>query len=132
MLVKRLALLSSLLWASQLMATQEISVFISFSMPENLLVHTIKDASKYNAPVILRGLYKDSMQETAAKIFELSKRVPQASFQIDPLAFDNYQITQVPAFVVKQGGSFDVVAGNMTIESVLKEVKRHGDLRGSL
>jgi conjugal transfer pilus assembly protein TrbC len=120
------------IWAAQLNAAPLIYVFISFSMPEKLLEQTIKEATHYHAPVLLNGLYKDSMQETTIKLFELTKRVPNASIQIDPTAFENFGISQVPAVVVSNSHNFDVVIGNVTLEKALAEVNTYGDLRGSL
>jgi len=117
---------------SQTALAKDISVFVSFSMPETLLLATIKDAAAHNSPVIFNGLYQDSMQQMAVKIFELAKAAPNASFQIDPIAFRHYHIDRVPAFVIKQGDSFDVLRGNLTLSRVLEEVKSHGSLRGHL
>ena len=130
--LKRWGLFCTFLMLSQTALAKDISVFVSFSMPETLLLATIKDAAAHNSPVIFKGLYQDSMQKMAVKIFELAKAVPNAAFQIDPIAFRQYHIDRVPAFVIKQGDSFDVLRGNLTISRVLEEVKSHGSLRGHL
>lgn len=102
-------------------------VFISFSMPQNLLAETIADAARHHIPVTLNGFYQDSMQATAIKIFELSKNNPDLSLQIDPTAFERYHINQVPAFVADNQQTFDVIFGNITIERCLEEISRFGE-----
>ena len=108
-------------------AATQYRVFVSFSMPEQLLQETISYAAKHQIPVVLNGFYHDSMQETAVKIFELSKRIPNLSLQIDPPAFERYGIKQVPALVADNNHSFDVIFGNITIERGLEEISRFGD-----
>lgn len=115
------------LLATSAHCTTQYRVFISFSMPKHLLEETIEDASRHGIPVMLNGFYNDSMRETAAKIFELSKKNPALSLQIDPTAFERYHINQVPALVADDGHHMDVVFGNITIERGLDEIKRFGD-----
>lgn len=96
-------------------------------MPNSLFEETVRDAALHGIPVILNGLVNDSMRETAVKIFELSKKIPDLTMQIDPTAFERYGITQVPAFVADNQKTFDVVFGNVTIERAMDEVTRFGD-----
>ena len=116
-----------ILLAQVSIASTQYRVFVSFSMPERLLQETVLDAAKHQIPVVLNGFYHDSMQETAVKIFELSKRIPNLSLQIDPPAFERYGIKQVPALVADNNHSFDVIFGNITIERGLEEISRFGD-----
>jgi conjugal transfer pilus assembly protein TrbC len=109
------------------MAHMNYQVLVSFSMPQKLLEETVRDATRHHMPVILNGLYHDSMHETAVKIFELSKKIPNLSMQIDPTAFQRYSITQVPAWVANNQKTFDVVFGNITCEHALDELTRLGD-----
>ncbi len=90
-------------------------IFVSFSMPEPLLQQTLMESASLHIPAILNGLYHNSMPETAAKIMALSKEVPQLNLQIDPTAFERFGIHQVPALVVSDGQSFDVIYGNLTL-----------------
>lgn len=109
------------------LAKTQYQVFVSFSMPNRLLEETLRDAAHHGIPVLLNGLVNDSMRDTAVKIFELTKKVPNCSMQIDPTAFERYGITQVPAFVAVNQKSFDVVLGNITMERAMDEVTRFGD-----
>lgn len=109
------------------LAKTQFQVFVSFSMPNRLLEETVRDAAHHGIPVILNGFVNDSMRETAVKIFELSKKIPDCSMQIDPTAFERYGIKQVPAFVADNQKTFDVVFGNVTIERAMDEMAQFGD-----
>jgi conjugal transfer pilus assembly protein TrbC len=102
----------------------KISVFISFSMPHQLLEETLKESVRLNIPVYLNGLYHDSMPETVRKIMELSKEIPNLNLQIDPTLFERFSISQVPALVVEKNKSFDVIYGNLTLEEGLNRIAR--------
>lgn len=105
------------------------SVFVSFSMPKDLIEAVFKDASSHDAPVYLNGLIEDDMRKTLSRIFEYSKKYPNLSVQIDPYAFEKYHIDRVPALVVENGTQFDVLYGNVTIDDGLLWLQRKGDVR---
>ncbi|MBN9229578.1 MAG: type-F conjugative transfer system pilin assembly protein TrbC [Legionella sp. 40-6] len=105
------------------------SVFVSFSMPNDLLEAVFKDASNHEIPVYLKGLIEDDMRKTLSRIFEYSQKYPNLSVQIDPFAFEQYGIDRVPALVVAKGNQFDVLYGNVTIDDGLLWLKRKGDVR---
>ena len=117
-------LLSS--WVLIGFCSTDYRMFISFSMPKQLLAETVEDATRYQIPVILNGLYQDSMRDTMSKIFELSKNNPNLIVQIDPLAFERYHINQVPALVADNKTDFDVIFGNIPIARAMDEIKRFG------
>lgn len=105
------------------------SVFVSFSMPKDLIEAVFKDASSHDVPVYLNGLIEEDMRKTLSRIFEYSKKYPNLSVQIDPFAFEQYRIDRVPALVVAKGDQFDVLYGNVTIDDGLLWIKRKGDVR---
>lgn len=113
-------------WVSIGFCSTDYRMFISFSMPEQLLQETVKDAAYHQIPVMLNGLYQDSMRDTMSKIFELSKKNPSLVVQIDPLAFERYSIHQVPALVADTKTDFDVIFGNIPIARAMDEIKRFG------
>lgn len=123
------ALVFMWLLAGICIASPGYRVFVSFSMPEHLLEETLLDATRHHMPVVLNGFYHDSMPETLTKIFELSKKIPDLSMQIDPTAYERYSIHQVPALVADNQQSFDVIFGNITIERGLEEIARFGETR---
>jgi type-F conjugative transfer system pilin assembly protein TrbC len=92
----------------------QLYVFVSFSMPEMSLktlaqeaerVSTLRTSSpktstpesstqKYNAVLVMRGLYQDSFVKTAQKLQQLGIAV-----DINPELFETHNVTSVPTFV---------------------------------
>jgi len=102
-------------------------VFVSFSLPENLFIETLKESSSLKLPVLLNGLYQNDLQKTAQKIIELIKEAPNLEMQINPNAFEKFNIKAVPAVVVARKNCFDVVYGNLTIKESLAKIKEKGE-----
>lgn len=102
------------------------SVYVSFSMPKQLLIETLKESVQLNIPVYLNGLHQDSMEKTVRKIMRLTQRVPNLNLQIDPTAFERYSITSVPALVVDNGTQFDVIYGNLSLRKGLERIADQG------
>ena len=102
-----------------------ILVFVSFSMPKASLVELNKQAQKYNATLIMRGIYKNSFSEMKKKILEISP--DGLSINIDPKAFEQYNIKQVPTFVlVEKNKEINRLSGNVSLGFAhikLKETK---------
>lgn len=106
----------------------QLSVFVSFSMPDTLLQETLKESAQLNVPAYINGLYRDSMNETALKVMALSTRIPNLNLNIDPTLFDRFGIHQVPALVVDDGKKFDVIYGHLSIKEGLERMAGHGDV----
>ncbi len=79
-------------------AEDKILVFVSFSMPKQSLVALSQSAEKHHAVLVMRGLKDDSFKATQAAFADLGKEV-QSGIEINPGAFEIYQIKQVPVFV---------------------------------
>ncbi len=101
-------------------------VFVSFSMGDQAISQMIKSARKHGAIVVLRGLYKNSMKETIAK---LSDALKQGGIVIDPNLFAKYSITSVPTFVLENKDRFDVLRGNVSVKFTLEKFASSGDLK---
>lgn len=84
-------------------AEPTLLVFVSFSLPEATLVRLVEQAAAARATLVLRGLVDGSLTQTVARAQALIGSRPVA-MQIDPLAFDRFGITQVPAFVLLRRG----------------------------
>ena len=106
----------------------QLSVFVSFSMPETLLRETLKESAQLNIPAYLNGLYRDSMSETALKVMALNKRIPNLNLAIDPTLFERFGIQKVPALVVDDGKAFDVIYGHLTIQEGLARMAGRGEV----
>ena len=103
-------------------AAPNMQVFVSFSMTNHLLIQTLTESTALHIPATLNGLYNNSMPETMQKIISLSKKIPNLSLQIDPIAFERYGIHQVPALVVDYGKDFDVIYGNLSLHDGLQRL----------
>lgn len=106
--------------------TPKAIIFVSFSMPDLSLKQIIKDAARYQIPVVVRGLIANSFKKTAARIFELVKGNNQGGIAINPIWFKRYSINAVPACVVSVGEDFDVIYGNLRIKNMLEIVTANG------
>lgn len=74
-------------------------VLVSFSMPESELRSLAEDAAKLPAPLVLRGLVNDSMEETAKRVAALSKQAG-VGFAIDPTLFSRFDADRVPTLIL--------------------------------
>jgi conjugal transfer pilus assembly protein TrbC len=119
------ALSIGLLLSSKVLA--QSYVFVSFSMPDSLLRATFNEAYKLNIPVIFKGLYHNDLRETMHKIYEVLEQ--DTEVLIDPRLFSQYGIKVAPALVNSQGSCFDVIYGNLKLESGLKILKTQGECR---
>lgn len=113
-------------------AAPKATVFVSFSMPQVLLMQTLKDSARLHIPATLNGLHHNSMMETAHIVGALSNEVPHLQLQIDPTAFERFGITQVPALVVEDRGCFDVLYGNFPLKEGLERIARQGECAFSM
>lgn len=110
---------------SQAWASPAAQVFVSFSMPPQLLRQTLIDSAHLHIPAILNGLHHNSMKETALKVMALSQNIPGLNLQIDPTQFERFGINKVPALIVSNGDQFDVIYGNLPLREALSRITDH-------
>ena len=118
--------------------SDELLVFVSFSMPEPVLKSWLIDADSLRASVVLRGLINDSWPQTLTKIKRLVDQAGTGGMQIDPTLFQTFGIEQVPAIVrirkhgepcdqtdsdCSEYGRFDVISGNISLSYALDKFK---------
>jgi type-F conjugative transfer system pilin assembly protein TrbC len=89
---------------------QNIMVFISFSMPNNMILEYIEEAKRYNAVLVLRGFIKSesgkqSIPLTVQKISDITNK-RGANVIIHPKMFELFQIDKAPA-IVRVRGNFE-------------------------
>ena len=106
-----------------------IIVFVSFSMPKESIKGWITQAQKVDASVYIRGLVNNSFKDTTKAVGGLvqnqhGQQTQSGGLLIDPTLFKKYSITQVPAVVVVQGDSFDVIYGDVTLDYALGKISR--------
>ncbi len=90
----------------------KIFVFISLSMPKASLKSLAREAERYRAVLILRGLVNDSFKDTAKALQSLDLVV-----EINPEAFTRYNVQQVPTFIQidPKGQEIARLQGNVTL-----------------
>lgn len=123
----------------------DVLIFVSFSMPEKSVQQWFEQAKKIHAPLVLRGLVHDSLQDTQARLtpFMSSNEGGGAGIIIDPRLFTEYGITRVPAVVVRNTSQacldetcthtypFHVVYGDVGLDAALKEIDHRTNEDGS-
>jgi len=88
----------------------DLVVFASFSMPTESLRTLVISVTKLGGSVALRGFKNDSYRQTLQAIAALG--VPSASISVNPKAFDQYQITAVPTFVLTKRSAQEALDAN--------------------
>ena len=115
----------------------QLMIFISSSMPKNSLKEYSVQAKKTGAVLVLRGLINNSFKQTVSFIHSLNKEGTAAI--IDPLAYRNFNVTQVPQIVVitdnhgckwgrcAQTPLHDKIQGNISLEYALEQIADKGE-----
>ena len=101
----------------------DLFVFISLSMPQQLLRDLDKQIGGLGGKLVLRGMYLDSMSKTIKKIHAIGLH----NVIIHPQLFKQFNIELVPTVVVGNGPSFDKVVGNITLYNALELLYSKGD-----
>ena len=115
-----------------------LQIFVSSSMPKQLLKTYAREASRYNGVLVFNGLPSGSFRKLTELVMEISDE-NTAAMQIDDEAFKAYGVNAVPIIVLSksasmfeeqtQAGMFDKVKGNITIKSALTLFANNGDMR---
>lgn len=118
-------------------------LFVSFSMPEDLLFSLADEASIFGIPVVLNGLVEGDFKKTIEHFSQLQKEAKKqhrtfSGVSIDPVWFEQFKVQKVPALVVSHRPSsceaelvcaaqeYDIVYGNASIKDGLKLIARKG------
>ena len=119
-------------------------LFVSFSMPESLLLTISDQAAQFNIPVVIKGLVNNDFKQTVATFSRLSHEAQKQHLNfngvsIDPIWFTQFNITAVPALVVSSRSAsclpssvcanqhFDVVYGNAELRKGLELIADRGE-----
>ncbi len=116
-----------------------LRVFVSSSMPKALLKSYAKDAEKFKAVLVFKGLPNGSFKELIKLVTEIEQDGVKAPMLIDDQAFDDFNVKSVPAFVLsKEPGvlklekgkvTYDKITGNIGIKAALEKFKDSGELK---
>ena len=117
---QRLVLIMSLLCLYCIHHTVQAKtyVFVSYSMNDGALQAYFKEAIRDKAVLVMRGLAKDSFQETKARCDKLS-----IAYNIDPELFDTYGVKVVPTIVRDTKGVIKKITGHIPLREALKIFK---------
>lgn len=119
-------------------------LFVSFSMPEDLLFSLADEASIYGIPMVLNGLVEGDFKKTIERFSQLQKEAKKqhrtfSGVSIDPIWFEQFKVHKVPALVVSHRPSqceaelvcaaqtYDIVYGNASVKDALKLIARKGE-----
>ncbi|WP_305810555.1 type-F conjugative transfer system pilin assembly protein TrbC [Photobacterium leiognathi] len=111
-----------------------VMILASLGMPKASLQALLHQASQYQVPVVIRGLYQNSFPKTVERVQSLIQPDNQApilsGIEINPTVFKTFSVTHVPAFIVVKpnacesdapcpSADFDVVYGNVSLPDAL-------------
>jgi conjugal transfer pilus assembly protein TrbC len=119
-------------------------LFVSFSMPDSLLLGLADQAAQFNIPIVIKGLVNNDFKQTVATFSRLShegqkQHLNFKGVSIDPVWFTQFNITAVPALVVSKPPAschaaricanqpFDVVYGNTQLKKGLEIIAERGE-----
>ena len=115
-----------------------LQIFVSASMPRQLLKAYTREASRYDGVLVFRGLPHGSFKKFTDLVMDISDEKHPTAMQIDDEAFRGFDIKVVPTIVLSKPvsmfdeqtkiGKFDKVRGNITIKGALELFSNKGDL----
>lgn len=113
-------------------------MFASLGLSDLLLRQMLDYAKTYNGVIVLRGIENNSFRQTADHIQSLARDGEEAAIIIDPTLFKQFQIRQVPSYVLAKEQkcpvgssckpSYDKITGNITPKYALEKFVEKGDL----
>ncbi len=124
----------------------QILIFVSSSMSQTSLLQWMTQAKKIGATLVVRGFVNNSLPATKEWLRNLLEQMPdkKGGIAIDPVAFETYGISQVPAVVAttkiirclpnanNETPAFDVVYGNVNLREALKAIAEKGESATSI
>lgn len=102
-------------------------IFVSFSMPKELLWSYMEQAITYNGRVVIRGLVDNSFKKTIQAMQLDNDR--KLIVDVNPKAFAEYNVKQVPAIVLSNNDTYDKFTGSISVKHALEEIRNSGDLK---
>ena len=111
----------------------DLMIFVSSSMPKNLLREYIIEAKQYGGVLVFRGFIGGSLAKTAKFVKALHDKGVSAI--IDPRSFKDFNINLVPTILVLDTNSnckqctliHDKVSGSVSVEYALNLISSEGD-----
>ena len=107
--------------------SQGIIIFVSFSMPKELLLSYHKQAQLYGGRLVIRGLVENSFKKTI-KAMDLGNK-QNLIVDINPKLFKDYRVKRVPTILLNHKGKSDKFVGTVSLKYALEEAIEKGDCR---
>ncbi len=101
-----------------------VYIFMSFSVPENTWLELDRTPSPINKIFVIRGIPNNSFEAFGKKIAALKDKGFRDSVEINPELFHKYEIKNIPSFVVANGGNFNKVSGNISLQTALEIIEK--------
>lgn len=76
----------------------DLMIFVSFSMPPEMLMNYVRQAKRFGGVLIMRGFVGDKMSHTKAAIDRLNSE--GVEWQISPEPFKKFKVEKVPSIVL--------------------------------
>ncbi len=94
--------------------------FVSLSLPEASFKEISSHLEKIEGQFVFRGIPNHSFEGFLKVIIGFREKGILAPIIVDPESFEEYDVTEVPTFVLIQGKTFKKVIGNVSIPYVLE------------
>jgi conjugal transfer pilus assembly protein TrbC len=120
----------------------DLMIFVSFSMPPDILKELSRQADEAGAVMVIRGFKDGKLSRTQQAIRAVNEA--GAEWDIHPDAFKMFKIKTVPTFVVANANassvlsdgcspevSYGSVAGNMSVDLALGTIQRRGSAQAA-
>lgn len=119
----------------------ELKIFVSTSMPINLLRAYASEAAKYGGTLVLKGLPGGEFKSLLQLVRDIEGRdgIVGSNIQIDQEAFETYSVSSVPTIVLAREENcyfqetckkvFDKIIGNVGLVHALDKFSQEGDLK---
>jgi conjugal transfer pilus assembly protein TrbC len=117
----------------------DLIVFVSFSMPPDILKELARQAKETGAVLVLRGFKDESL--AATKQAALIMNQAGAEWDIHPDLFKSFKVTKVPTFAVAAADASSVleegcapettyatISGNISIQVALDTIRRRASM----
>lgn len=113
-----------------------LQIFVSSSMPKQILKNYAQEAKRYGGVLVLRGLPNGSIHKLTDLVMDISTD-NSAAIQIDDTAYAKFEITSVPAIILSESKTiftedksasarFDKITGSVTIKGALNLFANQG------
>lgn len=112
----------------------ELIVFVSSTMPIEILKQYAQEAHKYSAKLVFRGVPDGSFMQFVELVHNIYDEEFPVAIQIDNLAFEYYEVTSVPTIVLseishysnKERPKFDKISGVVRIKYAIEKFSENG------